>query len=412
GKNVMRGWIALDDVIALLDDVAVLQVDVFALRDQVLLWLLTLVRRLDRDPALVLVILAEPYRSPDLGDDRRFLWTPRLGQLCHPGPTAGDIARLCAFGRDTRDHVARLHVAARIDRNDRVDRKLISGFTTAGEFEDLVARLDHDRRTQVLLVSGRTCPPIDDDTLGNTCRFVELLGHRQTVDEILEGDIALDLGQDRSGVRIPLGDTLAALDLVAILDTQAGAIRDTMVRALGAVGIDDRDDHIAHHRHNLVIRVLGDVLSLELDLAIKVRLDERLLRDLRSAADVERAHGELGARLADRLRGDDAHRLAHVHRRATGEVSSVACTANTVSRFAGQPRTDLQFLNAVRGDDFDLRLGQQGTPLDQCLAARRVLNVLCRGAAKYTAGERSNHRAGIDNGAYLDAILRAAVLCG
>jgi hypothetical protein len=30
----------------------------------------------------------------------------------------------------------------------------------------------------------------------------------------------------------------------------------------------------------------------------------------RDAARVERAHGELGARLADGLRGDDAHRLA------------------------------------------------------------------------------------------------------
>ena len=42
------------------------------------------------------------------------------------------------------------------------------------------------------------------------------------------------------------------------------------------------------------------------------------------AADVERAHGELGARLADRLGGDDAHRHAHLDQLAGGQVAAVA----------------------------------------------------------------------------------------
>ena len=348
--------IALDDIVALLDDVAVLKVDVLALRDQVLLRLLALVRRLDGDAALVLVVLAETHRAADLGDDRRLLRPPRLEQLRHPRQTAGDVARLGAFGRDTRDHVARLYVAARIDRDDGVDRELIAGFAAAGELEDLVARLDDDRRTQVLLIARGARAPVDDHALGNAGRLVERFRHRQAVDQVFELDRAFDLGQDRPGVGIPLGDTLAALDLVAILDAHARAVRDAVMRALGAVGVDDRDDHVAHHRHNLVVRVLGDVLALELDLAVEVRLDERLLGDLRRAADVERAHGELGARLADRLSGDDTNRFAHIDRRAAGKIAPVAGAAHAVLGLAGQHRTDAQLLHARIGDLLDFRL--------------------------------------------------------
>ena len=175
GEDVVRSGIALDDVVALLDDVAVLKVDVLALRDQILLRLIALARRLDRDAALVLVVLAEPHRAADFGDDRGFLRPPRLEQLRHPRQTAGDVACLGAFGRDTRNDVARLHVAARIDRDDGIDRELVAGFAAARELEDLAARLDHDRRTQVLLVAGRAGAPVDDDALGDAGRLVELL---------------------------------------------------------------------------------------------------------------------------------------------------------------------------------------------------------------------------------------------
>src|SRR6185437_11114971 len=94
GEDVVRGGIALDDIIALLNDVAVLKVNVLALRDQVLLGLITLAGRLDGDPALVLVVLAEPHRAADFGDNGRFLRPARLEQFRHPWQTAGDVTRL------------------------------------------------------------------------------------------------------------------------------------------------------------------------------------------------------------------------------------------------------------------------------------------------------------------------------
>ena len=47
------------------------------------------------------------------------------------------------------------------------------------------------------------------------------------------------------------------------------------------------------------------------DLALVGGFEERRVDHLRRAAHVEGAHGELGARLADRLRRDDADGLAH-----------------------------------------------------------------------------------------------------
>ena len=50
----------------------------------------------------------------------------------------------------------------------------------------------------------------------------------------------------------------------------------------------------------------------------------------RNSTRVERAHGELRTRLADRLRGDDAYRGADVDRTAARKIPAVAGLADTV----------------------------------------------------------------------------------
>jgi len=49
--------------------------------------------------------------------------------------------------------------------------------------------------------------------------------------------------------------------------------------------------------------------TAKLDLAVRNRLEVRLLIELRRAADVEGTHGELRARFTDRLGRDDADRF-------------------------------------------------------------------------------------------------------
>ena len=105
---------------------------------KILLRLLALDARLDDHATLVLVVLAEADGAGGLRDDRGLLRTPCLEQLRHPRQTAGDVPGLGALGRNTRDHVARLHGRARIDRDDGVDREQIARIAAATELVDLV----------------------------------------------------------------------------------------------------------------------------------------------------------------------------------------------------------------------------------------------------------------------------------
>ena len=88
---------------------------------------------------------------------------------------------------------------------------------------------------------------------------------------------------------------------------------------------------------------LGD-LRLALRLAGLEQLDHarEAVRDVLAgdAAGVERPHGELGARLADRLGGDDADRLADVDQPAGGERAAVARRADADLGLAGEDRAN------------------------------------------------------------------------
>src|SRR5262249_34711296 len=350
-QNVMRRRVAFDDEVALLDDVAVLQVDVLALGNEIFPWLLALVGRLDRDPPLVLVVAAEPDRSGGLGDDRRFLRPPGLEQFGDTRQTAGDVAGLGAFGRDTRDDVARLHLRVGIDRDDGVDRQHVSRVAAAGELEDLaILALDHQRRTQILLAAGGARAPIDHHALGNAGRLVERLSHLLTFDQILEADRALHFGHDRPRIRIPLGDALAALDVVAVIDLESRAVRNAVHGSFGTVRIDHGHDQVAAHRDPVAVRISRHVQVLDLDRAFEIRPAERLSVRPCRAYDVNLAHGALRPRLPDRLGGDTAHRLAHIDRRAAGEIAPVALAANARLGVAGEHRTDADLLDAG-GDD-------------------------------------------------------------
>ena len=107
----------------------------------------------------------------------------------------------------------------------------------------LVLALDDDRRLQV--AAARVGPPVDDDALGDAGRLVGRFRHRQTIDEVLVADDAVDFRDDRPRVGIPLGDALAALHLVAFIDEHPRAEGHAVGRALGAVTIDDDELHVA-----------------------------------------------------------------------------------------------------------------------------------------------------------------------
>src|SRR5262249_34850498 len=126
--------------------------------------------------------------------------------------------------------------------------------------------------------------------------------------------------------------------------------------------------------------------------------------------DVERAHRELGARLANRLRRNDADRLAHVHRRTAGKIAPVALGAHAVGGLAGENRTDLHLLDARLVDQLDVRFLDQRVALHDDFPRGRILDVLGRGTAENADAKRSHDRAAVDDRARLDATLGLAVV--
>src|SRR5262249_10855027 len=149
-------------------------------------------------------------------DDRVVLRTTGLEQLGHTRQTAGDVLGLGALERDTREDVAGRYLVARLDRDDGVHREEIPGIAAALDLRHRTLAGDGDGRLQVLAALAGA--PVGDETLGEARRFVGGFRHRRTVDQVLERHFAVDFGQHRAGVGIPLGDTLATPHFVAVID--------------------------------------------------------------------------------------------------------------------------------------------------------------------------------------------------
>src|SRR5688572_22404059 len=138
------------------------------------------------------------------------------------------------------------------------------------------------------------------------------------------------------GVRIPGGHDLSAGDLVAFLRIDQRAVRDLVALTLAAVLVDHADLTRARDGHQVALLVLHGLHVVEAQRALVAHFDGRSRSGSRcGTTDVEGAHGELRAGLADRLRGHDADRFADVDLPATREVASVAGGTDAITRLAG-----------------------------------------------------------------------------
>ena len=80
---------------------------------------------------------------------------------------------------------------------------------------------------------------------------------------------------------------------------------------------------------------------------------------LRDAARVERPHRELRPRLADGLRGDDAHGHARLDQFGVRQIQPVAPRADAHSKLTGERAADTNALQAAGLDDPGQVLGDQ-----------------------------------------------------
>ena len=195
-----------------------------------------------------------------------------------------------------------------------------------------------------LLVDAHLLEHLARDELDVLVVDVHALGHvdlLHLLDEVLLGLRAPADRQQLVRVQRPLVELRAGLDALAVLDEQPRAARERVTVLLAGVVGDDDGQRLVGVLDRHVAVLLGD-LRQALGLA---RLEElhdtrQAVRDVRAgdAAGVERPHRQLRARLADRLGGDDADRVADLGGLAGGHRAPVARLAHAALGLALQHR--------------------------------------------------------------------------
>ena len=309
-----------------------------------------------------------------------------------------------------RDHVADADLRAVLQVDDRARRQQVLRRQVGARDVEVLARLVDDAhdRAQVLAHRAATLR-IGDLARGQAGEFVGLLDHRDAVDEVDEAHEAGDFRHDRMVMRIPVGHGLAGFDRRAVLDHDRRAVRQLVALALAAVVVEHRQFARTRHRDQVAVGVLHVLEVVELDRA--GGLDRHVVdrRRTRSrAADVERTHRQLGAGLADRLRGDHADRFADVDDVAAAEVAAVAVARTRRSALSQViVRTHLDRLHAgvfellhpgfveqrVAGDERILVVARQEHVLGHDAAEHAVAQRLDDVAAFHDRRHRSGRRA-------------------
>ena len=196
-EDVVRDQRPFDQGVAGADAVAAVDAEVLAVGDEVLALDAALV--LDDDGALAAALLLEELDAAvDLGDDGGLLGSPGLEQLGDAGEAAGDVLRAADLARGLGQQGAGGDHLALLDLDARAFGDVVVG-------EDVpLGVLDQDLRVELALV-------LHDGAAG-VARGVDLDPHRLALDDVLEADLAADLGEDRDVVRVPLAEHGAAGD--------------------------------------------------------------------------------------------------------------------------------------------------------------------------------------------------------
>ena len=209
---------------------------------------------------------------------------------------------------------------------------------------------------------------------------------------------------------------LTLRDRVAVGDQNAGGVRQVVRDGLAVDRVRDRDRIDGGLLRLLNADDAGD-LGEGGHLLRLARLEQlfntrKALRDIVAgdAAGVERTHGQLRARLADGLGGDDADRLAGVDRLADGQVDAVALGADAAARLAGHDAADLDFLNAVLLEHLGIVGHEHMVGIEQHLAGLGRHDGLGRVAAVDALAEALDFLSLVEHGAGHDAVGRTAVI--
>src|SRR5208283_573181 len=202
---------------------------------------------------------------------------------------------------------------------------------------------------------------------------------------------------------------LIGLDRRALLDQDAGAVDHLVAFALAAFLVEDGDAAGTVHGDDLVLLVAHradfQVLGIAVVLGVLLVL---LGAGGGRTADVEGAHRQLSAGLADGLGGDDADGFALLDEAASGEISPVAELADAALGFAGEHGADLDAVDASVLNGRGQLLGDLLIGGDQQVALV-VADVLERDAADDAVAQRLDGFARLDDRLDEDAVGGAAI---
>ena len=268
------GSAAPDDQLAAVHDLAFVHEDVLLLGHQLFVDLTFRIG--DLQPHLALRLLAEGNRAGLLGERALVLRRTRLEQFGHARQAAGDVARLLAFDRNARKHLARGEILAVADLDQCADRERDRHRVIGAGDLHLVAGLVEklDLRSHNL---GRSAAlRIDHDECRQARHFVDLLRDGDAFLDVLELRSSGELGDDRSRQRVPVGQHGARLDRLVGLDVERRSVRQLVTLALAAVLV--RDDDLAGSRdHDQLALAVGHVAHRRVEPrdAVGLRVDAR-----------------------------------------------------------------------------------------------------------------------------------------
>ena len=406
-QDVVQLGVAFGQQVAALDEVAVGHGDVLALGHQVFLGFAHF--RRDDELALALGFAREGNGARDFGNHGHILGLADFEQLGDSRKTTHDVAGLGGFTRLTGDDVAREHLLAVLDHDDRADGEAVDRgeLARAAQLGIAVFIADGDGRAE----ARRT---VFDDGHGRLVRgFVQLFLIGLAVHEVRELDEAVHFRDEGFVERIPFGKELAVADGLPIRNVQARAVGERVALHFAALLVDDGDlpalaEHLSH-----TFAVPDFLHAGEDHAAVMLRLEVRTFDFLgRRTADVEGTHGELRAGFADGLCRDDADRLADVDEVAAGKVAPVAQRADAALGLAGQRGADHHGVDALvvqrLGDGF---VDQSVFGVEQ-VARCGIIHRVEQHAAERALGQLLLDLAAVLDGADFDAVDGAAVVFG
>src|SRR5690606_25531537 len=151
-----------------------------------------------------------------------------------------------------------------------------------------------------------------------------------------------------------------------------GAIRNLVALPLTAELVDDAELAGTRHRDPVTLLMVHGLQIVQTRRTFALDLHGIGGRRPRGrAADVEGAHRELRARLADRLRGDDADRLAEIDAMTARQIAPVALSTDAIARLTGDRRTHLHLIDAFLLEQLHQPLvDQRACRHDHLVAAR------------------------------------------